>query len=201
MVTALFLSLSVYAEQVVVNRLGSVDDAALYFTSATYLLFPMSFLNGYAAFLLGPWIRDNEQKFISNLWSRRSYLLAGAIAYTLILSGLGWLAWIVTSPSIGEPDPILQVIIIFTCIFRSLYLFPSGYIGILGRPKQHDVLILAQLITLIIVAFVFILLRYLGIDLIYAVALVSSLNWALRCVVAYLVLGLITQDRVKAYVV
>jgi len=198
MVTGLFLSFSVYAEQIVVNRLGSVEEAALYFTSAIYFLFPMSFLNGYAAFLIGPWIRDNEQKFLFTLWLRRFHLMFGVVFYALFVSGVGWVAWIATSPSVGPPDHNLQALIFFICIFRTLYLFPSGYIGILGRPNQHDALIVAQVLTFIVVVFVFIGLRSLGVNLIYAVALASTLNWGMRCAVSYMVMLSISRDRVPA---
>jgi len=49
MASSLLLSLSIYAEQLVVNSFGTTNEAAIYFTHATYFLFPISLANGYFA--------------------------------------------------------------------------------------------------------------------------------------------------------
>lgn len=195
MVTGLFLSLSVYAEQIVVHRLGNVNQAALYFTSVTYFLFPMSFLNGYISFLIGPWVRDNEEKFMILLRANRIILPLGIILYSITLNFLGWLAWKVTSPAIGAPDQLLQFLFIFVCGFRTLYLIPAGYIGALTHPHAHNVFIFLQLTGLVLAVLVFIELQSIGMELIYAVALSSALNWALRLSAALVVMRIISRQR------
>lgn len=195
MVTALFMSLSIYAEQLVVNRLGSTEEAALYFTAATYFLFPASFLNGYAAFLIGPWIRDHHDRFLRTI---RRYWLAiglGVATYVAALSLVGWVGWTLTGPAVGQVDHGLQVIFALACLSRTLYLLPSGYIGVFGHPRQHDVLILAQLGILAVVIGVFLALTAAEVPVLYAVGIASTTNWALRYVSASLVMRLIARSR------
>lgn len=195
MVTGLFLALSVYAEQLIVNRLGSTEEAALYFTSATFFLFPVSFLNGYLAFLIGPYIRDNRVKFMARVHRHRVALILAALVYCIALNAAGWAAWELTSPSVGAIDHRLQALFAFSGFVRILYVMPSGYIGVFGRPKQHDVLIASQVVVMsgVVIGF-FVLLRS-DVPVLYATAIASAANWALRFAVSYWVMLLIEKDQ------
>jgi len=199
MVTGLFLALSVYAEQIVVNRLGTTDQAALYFTSATYFLFPMAFVNGYVSFLAGPWVRDNADQAFTVLgkWGLRGSL--AIIAYGALLNAIGWIAWQITDPTVGSVNTELQIVFGFICIVRTVYILPSAYVGVLGRPRQHDMLILSQVAALAIVVALFLALRASGFDLIHAVALSSITNWTLRCLAGFAIMNQIHQTRPGAY--
>ncbi|MBF9043586.1 hypothetical protein HKCCE4037_09615 [Rhodobacterales bacterium HKCCE4037] len=185
MVTAFLLALSVYAEQVVVNRLGSNADSALYFTSATYFLFPISFINGYLAFLISPWLRDRHARFVSLLKSRWLAVVGVAAVTTAGLNALGWGLWHLISPPAGQIDPILQALFFLMAFVRTLYVLPSGYLGVFGMPRQHDVLILTQIIALAPAIALFFLLKWLGADLVHSVAAASALNWCCRTFVGY----------------
>lgn len=185
MVTALLLALSVYAEQVVVTRFGSSEETALYFTSATYFLFPISFLNGYLAFLIGPWIRDRHDRFVGILNAR--WLIIGAVAAVaaVSLNLLGWALWQAVSPSAGKVDPVLQALFLAMAFLKTLYSLPSGYLGVFGMPRQHDWLILLQIAALLPVVALFLALRWVGVELVHCVAMASTVNWLLRTVVGY----------------
>lgn len=185
MVTALLLAASVYAEQIVVDRLGSSTESAMYFTSATYFLFPISFLNGYLAFLIGPWIRDRHARFVQTLESRWVGILGFAAATAAALNALGWVLWQLVAPSTGQVDPILQALFFLVAFVRTLYAIPSGYLGVFGMPHQHDVLIVMQIACLVPVIVLFVLLQWIGTDLVHNVAAASALNWCLRTLVGY----------------
>jgi hypothetical protein len=196
MVTAIMLALSVYAEQLVVNRLGSHDEAALYFTSATYFLFPVSFLNGYLAFLISPWMRDQHQRFITIVRTRWWLIVAAAATYAVALNLLGWSLWILVSPSVGGVDRGLQLLFLWAGFTRTLYLLPSGYLGVFGNPRQHDKLVLLQLISLVPVAALFFALRLQGVDLLLSAAAASALNWSLRTFAGFFMTGAVVRSFV-----
>ncbi|MCX7559709.1 hypothetical protein OS190_09035 [Sulfitobacter sp. F26204] len=185
MVTTLLLAMSVYAEQVVVNRLGNSTDAALYFTSATYFLFPISFLNGYLAFLIGPWLRDNHDRFAGFLHTRWLVIVGFPAAAAALLNLLGWWLWQVVTPPVGQVDPVLQGLFFLMAFVRTLYALPSGYLGVFGMPHQHDILILLQIVALVPVVALFLGLRWVGFDLVHSVAAASALNWCCRTLVGY----------------
>jgi hypothetical protein len=186
MATSLLLALALYAEQLVVNGLGSSQEGARYFTHATYFLFPISVANGYFAFLLGPWARDNHAQFMALLSRSRWLILMVAFGYTAIVHFIGWAGWILIGPAAGEPDLGLRIIFFTVCITRTLYTFPSTYVGVFALPQQHDFLILGQIIVLSIVAIVFFLLyQTLALPLVVAVAGVSAINWILRTALGF----------------
>lgn len=195
MFTGLLLALSVYAEQLVVNRLGTSDEAALYFTSATYFLFSLSFFNGYVAFLLGPWIRDRHDWFIAQLKARWWAFLTISAGYAVTLNLIGWVLWQLVSPSVGAVDRGLQLMFLWAGFARTIYVLPSGYLGVFGMPRQHDVLILLQILTVLPVIGLFFALRSGGADLVISVAAASALNWSLRAIVGFSMIGVVARMR------
>lgn len=197
MVTALLLSLSVYAEQLVVNRLGTVAESALYFTAATYFLFPMSFVNGYLAFQIGPWVRDRHDLFLSMLRSRWWQILLASSAYAVVMNVLGYALWHVVGPSVGAVDTGLQMLLLLTGIARTLYLLPSGYLGVFGRPRQHDVLIAFQLVCFAISIGTFIALQRLSFDLVHSVAAASAVNWVCRTLAGFIMTAVVANSRIE----
>lgn len=197
MVTSLMLALSVYAEQLVVNRLGSHMEAALYFTSATYFLFPLSFLNGYLAFLMGPWVRDKHDRFIQLLHTRWWAIVLASAGYGVAMGVLGLILWKVVRPSVGEIDAGLVILLMWTGFIRTLYMLPSGYLGVFGMPRQHDKLILGQVLSVIPVIGLFFLLRAYGVDLVHSVAAASALNWTLRTVLGFQMINTVARVRAE----
>lgn len=195
MVTAMMLALSVHAEQLVVNRMGSSAEAALYFTSATYFLFPLSFFNGYLAFLIGPWVRDRHDRFVALITARWWVILVCAAIYAMTLNLVGWMVWQLVGPSVGAVDPGLQFLLLWAGFARTLYVLPSGYLGVFGMPRQHDVLILFQVLTLAPVIGLFLALRAGGVELVHSVAAASALNWSLRTVASYSMTGAVARRR------
>ena len=133
MITSLLLAIAVYAEQLVVNRLGTPYQGARYFTHVTYFLFPISAINGYFAFLIGPWIRENHDRFITFLHRRSVLIFWGTIFYASLVHCIGWIGWLVVAPAVGKPDPILQTVLLITCITLTLYVIPSTYNGVFVR--------------------------------------------------------------------
>lgn len=194
-VTSVMLALSVYAEQLVVSKLGTPHAAATYFTHTTFFLAPVAIFNGYLAFLVGPWVRDNHDQFSDTLRLRWIYILLAAAGYSIVLNLVSWIVWEIINPTAGAIDPTLQLIFLIGAFMRTLYTLPSGYNGVFGRPRQHDLLILTQLLSFGIVIVLFYLFRFVGIDLLHAVGLASALNWTLRNIAAFLTMWIIQRSR------
>lgn len=198
MASTLLLSLSIYAEQLVVNSFGSTAQAATYFTHATYFLFPISLANGYFAFLIGPWIRDNHDRFVSILRSYRFVVPAGIVVYVLAVQLIGYIGWEIVTPTSDKPDILLQIFFVITCFARTLYTLPSAYLGIFGAPRQHDSLIIGQTIALILAIGLFALLfSGLGAKVLYAVAFASMINWLFRVLIGAKISQNIIQSKVN----
>lgn len=196
MVTSVFLALSVYAEQLVIQRFGTTDEAALYFSHAAYFLFPAGVVNGYLGFLLGPWVRENHDRFIGIL-SNRWALIFGAVAvYAALLHGVGLVAWSIMAPGVGDPDTILRLVFLLTSMAITLYQFPSAYNGVFAQTRHHDVLILAQVFALASACVVFwALLRGLQVMPIISVAAGALTNWVLRTSLGLAVLSVVSSAR------
>jgi len=196
MVTSLFLALAVYAQQLVVNGLGSAQEGARYFTHATYFLFPISVANGYFAFLIGPWIRDNHDRFVSIMHGWAWLIILGVICFAVLVHGIGWVGWMLVSPAVGAPDHVLQMIFIVMCVTMTLYTFPSAYNGVFARPPQFDLLILGQITALALAVGTFIVLYIFGYArLTHAVAVASAMNWVLRTAIGFGVIHVIVKSR------
>ena len=196
MVTSLFLASAIYAEQLLVNGVGSVHDGALYFAHATYFLFPISAVNGYFAFLIGPWIRDNHDRFVQAIRTRAWLILLVSIAYAGVMNAVGWLAWQVVAPAVGPVDHMLQGLFLCSCIATTLYTLPSAYNGVFGQPRQHDFLILIQVIAMAGAIGIFLLLyKLIGMSLVHSVAIASALNWGLRTGAGFWVTNIIAASR------
>lgn len=195
-VSSLMLALAVYAEQLVVNGFGSAQQGALYFTHATFFLFPISVVNGYLAFLIGPWARDNHDRFLVLLRRHAWALVAVATLYAVAANLVGVAAWRLIGPSVGDPDPLLRGIFLVSCIARTLYTFPSAYVGVFGKPRQHDRLIAGQVAILLAVAAAFSA-AYRGnaAELVHIVAALSAANWVLRTALGYGVTNVVARSR------
>jgi hypothetical protein len=187
--TSLLLALAVYAEQLVVGSLGRVDEAAHYFTHSTYFLFPISIVNGYLAFNIGPWVRSNRDLFINTLRTKWSILLSVVALYSVVIHLLGWGAWIGLDPNNKSPILGLQMLLLFSCVMRTLYILPAGYFGVFGTSQQHDALIRLQMVSLVAASLVFIALFYFfNLNIIYSTAMASSTNWLARTSVGFLIM-------------
>ena len=195
LITSLLLALSIYAEQLVVIRFATEFDAAKYFSSAVYFLFIPIFLNGYLAFLLGPWLRDRHDIFIRLLKRRIYFIIVGLAIYAVAMNLVGWALWQMISPSVGEVDFGLQVLFLLISYVRSLYLLPSGYIGLFGERRDHTRLILMQCVVIVPVICLYYFLTFLGMDIVYAVASASALNWTLRTFAGYFTIKLVAVQR------
>lgn len=194
MVTSLILALAVYGEQLLVNGLGSVHAAAVYFMHATYFLFPISVLNGYLAFRIGPWLRHNHDFGLHLLRRHALAMMLGVLIYAGGMHAIGVVTWMVVVPAAGAPDPVLQAVLLVSALARTVYTIPSAYNGIFGRPRQHDVLIAAQIALLLILGVVVFAFRDAG-AVIYLIAIVGALNWVLRTGIGFAVMRLIANDK------
>jgi len=197
MVTSTLLALAVYAEQLLVLQVGTTEDSARYFTHATFFLFPISVLNGYAGFLLGPWVRDNHDRFVAVLLQWWPIVIGGLAGVALALNAIGHLGWRLMSPSVGVPSLELSLIFAACGMMISLYQIPSAYNGVFASPKHHDALILAQLLALGCAFGAFALFRAgLSAPVVVSVAVASLINWTLRAGFGFAVVAVIARMRI-----
>tara|TARA_R100000935_G_scaffold29425_2_gene49721 strand:- start:12985 stop:14175 length:1191 start_codon:yes stop_codon:yes gene_type:complete len=196
MITSSLLALAVYAEQLLVIRVGTIEDSARYFTHATFFLFPISVLNGYAGFLLGPWVRDNHDQFILVLRRRWPIVVLVLGMVALMLNVVGHIGWRVMAPSVGNPSLGLSLIFATCGMMISLYQIPSAYNGVFAQARHHDVLIFAQMVALGCAFGVFMLSSMgLSAPVVVSVAFASLINWTLRTGFGIAIVALIAKQR------
>jgi hypothetical protein len=196
MATSSLLALAVYAEQLLVIRVGTTEDSARYFTHATFFLFPVSVLNGYVGFLLGPWVRDNHDRFVDVIRRRGALVFLGLSVMTLALNGAGHVGWRIMGPSVGDPSLSLSLIFAACGGMISLYQIPSAYNGVFAQIRHHDALILAQLLALGCGYGAFLLCNVvLSAPVVFSVAVASLVNWTLRTGSGMAIVALIARSR------
>lgn len=197
MVTSSLLALAVYAEQLLVIQVGTTEDSARYFTHATFFLFPISVLNGYAGFLLGPWVRDNHDRFIAVLRRWWPMVILGLVGVALALNGIAHAGWWIMSPSVGAPSVGLSLIFAACGVMISLYQIPSAYNGVFALPKHHDALIIGQLFSLGCAFGVFVMCNgVFAAPVVISVAAASLVNWTLRAGSGMAIVALIARNRI-----
>jgi hypothetical protein len=184
--TSSLLALSIYAEQLIVKSLSGSVGSATYFSHATYFLFPMSIMNGYLGFLIGPWIRDNKEKFY---YYSKQYRI-GAFIFVLIaalsVNLMGGFLWsFLVNPDIGI-NTNLRVVFLMTSIVTSFYQIPSGYNGIYALKEHQNMIIIYQISSVILALLTFVLLFYkFDLDILISVAISSFMNWVGRTASGY----------------
>lgn len=195
-ITSTFLGLSVHAEQLVMQSVGTVYEAARYFTHATYFLFPMGLVNGYLGFLLGPWVRENHDRFVKTVARCWHVILAVVVIYAILLHGVGLGAWYIMAPRVGEPVVGLRLIFLVTSVVITLYQLPSAYNGVFAQTRHHDALIAVQVFALMCAFAVFwVLLRELAVEPTLSVAAGALTNWLVRTGFGMFVLFIIARNR------
>ena len=195
-VTSSLLALAIYAEQLLVIKVGTTEDSACYFTHATFFLFPTNVLTGYAGFLLGPWVRDNHDRFVSVMRHRWLLVVLGLAAVTVALNGIGQIGWRIIEPSVGDPSVGLSLIFSISGIMIAVYQIPSAYNGVFAQVHHHDVLILGQLFALGSAFGAFVLCNSgLSASVVVSVALASVVNWTLRAGTGIAIVTLIARNR------
>ena len=186
LITSALLSLAIYAEQLVVSSLGTAEESAYYFTHATYFLFPISLLNGYFAFNIGPWIRGHRAAFVRITEKKMLMVVFAAVSYSVVVHIVGWGSWLILDPGNKSPEMALQIFFLGSCIMRTLYMLPAGYMGVFGVPSQHDQLIKLQVAALATSIALF-LVMFLSLDfpVAHATVVASFVNWLLRTLAGF----------------
>lgn len=196
MVTSVFLALSMYAEQLLIQTVGTTEEAASYFTHSTYFLYPVNVINGYLGFVLGPWVRDRHDELLGIVRRHRNRVLGAVLGVAITLHFVGMVGWGVLSPAVGEPDVVLRAIFLMMSVIMLLYNFTSAYNGVLAQPSQHDILITGQVAAFGVAVAIFALVwRVMDGHPLYAVALGSLTNWTLRTGLGLCVVRIVAQRR------
>ena len=194
LVTNIILNVSLFGEQMIVNAIGTNAQAAIYFTHMTYFLFPVSIVGTFVGFRIGPWVRDNPDIFEEMLTSRRLQLHICILAMVAAAHAIGWIGWWLIGPSVGEPNTFLQIAFFILAIQRTHYVIPSAYNGIFAAPREHDLLIITQLVLLLILGLgVYVLFPV--VDIFIIVAIGGVLNWMARTLISDRVMKVVMKRR------
>lgn len=176
---ALSLAIASYGESLVVRSLGSKADVALYFKSLVLFLFPGVMFNQYVAAVVGPALRQNEQRAVTYL---RKFKILIASALLLIWPGLVGAGYVLGQIIYGEPfTPLpLAALLSFTACIRLIYILPSNFVGITANKTQLRYISAAYLgfaLLFPVIAWIF---TQSGVAVIFAVAFANLINWSLR---------------------
>ena len=186
MITSLFLALAIYSEQLLVQKIESQQTAAGYFTHATFFLFPAGVASGYLGFVLGPWVRDNHDRFVEIIQKKKVPIFFFLLVYIALLQLFGAISWSLLSPPIGSPDNTLRAFFGLVGIFITLYALPSAYNGVFASARHIDFLIFCQVAAFFISTVIFVALwKFLRVEPIYSVAIASLFNWTLRTMAGF----------------
>lgn len=188
------LNLALFGEQIMVNGLGTNAQATIYFTHMTYFLLPVSVLTTFVGFRIGPWVRDNAGMFEERLARHRLLMFAVIVTTVTLVHLIGWIGWLVVRPAVGEPNAFLQVLFFVSAVFRTYYVIPSAYNGILGAPREHDILIATQILLLSVLA-AGIYTVFPNCDIVTVVAVAGVANWIARTLISDRVMTAIIKRR------
>lgn len=176
-----FTALSLYAEQVLVNAVGSDFAAAKYFTHTIYFLFTSSLVTGYLAFIGVPWAIRNEARFMRIFHEQKWQAIGLCVVFVLLFQLLAYGLWYALTPKVGNVDFVLLSLFSISSISRLVYTYPASYFGAFGDKLSYNDLILRQIGSLGLAVLLFLgLFLLLDLPSIYAVALASAGNWVVR---------------------
>lgn len=176
-------AVSAYGENLIVYQLGSAADVEMYYKGLVVYLFPSVIFNQYLVAVLGPLVRDNEEKV--NGLIRRYAWIAGialvAVAWpTLIFGGLILERLFFE----GSSTPlVLAALFALTGCVRLYYVLPSSYVGILAKRRQLFFASIGYMASALMLPLLSLGIFTLGFDVVVAVALASLFNWAFRSLI------------------
>lgn len=174
------LAIASYGEALIVHQLGSTNDVAIYFKSAVVFLLPGVVFNQYLAAFMGPYIRQDEVKFLRLL---RRYRLFICIAPLLILPTLlfvGRVLELLFYEQISTSWPLAILLSLIGCA-RAIYILPSSFVSVVANRIELKHTAFAYLVCALILPLLSYILIKMGVVVVLAVAAASLLNWTLRC--------------------
>lgn len=181
--TNIILNLALFGEQLTINGLGTNLQSSIYFTHMTYFLLPVTVISAFVGFRIGPWLRDNPVAFELMLARHRIKLFFGVIFAVTLAQTIGWLGWQFIRPSVGDVNVFLMIGCFISACLRIYYVLPSAYTGLFGSTRDHDVLIVTQIILLFIIAAT-IYVTFPFLDIIIVVTILGVINWLVRTLIS-----------------
>ncbi len=192
---SLNLAAATYLEIIILSAVADPHSVAYYFSHYTYFVLPLAGFVGFIAFLSGPWVRDNEKRFLSLLRSYFPMLLIAVSVFVASFGLLGATLWKFLRPLDASIDVTLVTAFLFVAFFRTIYLIPSAYVGVFGARPQHDTLILLQLFSLVFALALGFASFWLGATNQHAIAFAGTANWCLRTSAGLLMIRQISLRR------
>jgi hypothetical protein len=174
------LNLAVFMEQVMLNMTGHTEASASYFTHTAIILPLLIAFNGFAGFLLGPYIRKNIPRFDKQLTRYWWGLPAGALAMSVLAFGLSLLLYSRFYSHKLVYDYRLALLIVFIGFLRIIYILPSSYLGVAAEKPVLTQFVNINVVSVILSIAAYFALVYAGIHPAFAVAFSSLFNWGTR---------------------
>lgn len=179
-VSALFLNLSLYVEQLILKADGRTTEAATYFRYTTLFLMPAVAATGFLGFYLGPFTRlhgDRVRQFVQQRFPL--IILAAAVATTVgIVPGVLALPYITEGKL--QLDFGLTLCMAAIAFFRILMVLPSAYLGVHADGRTLDRFLMCSAAGIVMLVVVYTSLTAMEFRSDIAVALASITNWATR---------------------
>lgn len=174
------LNIAVFMEQVMLNMTGHTEASASYFTHTAIILPLLIAFNGFAGFLLGPYIRKNISRFDKQLTKYWWGLPVGALAMSVVAFGLSLLLYSRFYSHKLVYDYRIALLIVFIGFLRIIYILPSSYLGVAAEKRILTQFVNINVLAVITSVVAYFLLVYLGTNPVFAIAFSSLFNWGTR---------------------
>jgi hypothetical protein len=174
------LNLSIYMEQLLLNMSGQVEASATYFTYTTIIYPVMIAFNGFAGFVLGPYIRRDILRFHKQLQRYWWILPLGSLAIGVIgfAASVPLHHWFFSSS--GPYDFRTALIVVAIGLIRVIYILPSSYLGLVATRQHFTYFVLVNIVGIVCLVGGFVGLLHLGVGAVFAVSIANLVNWCIR---------------------
>jgi len=127
---SVLLAAATTGEQLFVTDLAPPSEAARYFAHAVFFQYPVSILNGYIAFWIGPWLLRHRSNVvtIARLSWRKWLLLTVMVSSVIHVAGL--VAWKLLF--VADSETSLRLLFFLVSLLRTVDVFASSYNGVLS---------------------------------------------------------------------
>lgn len=173
------LNISLYGDQLILSKFSTQDDVVKLFLH-TSSIYPIGLaLNGLIAFFIGPYFK----KFKEDISNKVMFVFPFLIVFAIFISIISYIFGIIFIYYFKQSliDKKLALILCATIGFRTLYVLPSAYIGIISHSiilKSYTVFCMLFIAVQFLI--MYFLLNFSMIDTIYIVSFSVLINWILR---------------------
>jgi len=189
----LTLTLSLYADQLLLNYDKRTEESSILFTHITFFVSPIAIILGFAGFVIGPYLKNNPEK--KRVFFHRFFPL-----YLLLGLGLAVFSYFLGSALIrylkdeATLQPFLALALSGVVFLRYLYIFPSAYIGSFAPNSLIRQVSFVNLIGIVAYVTLYFIVSRMTNDYLLSITLSILFVWILRILNGYYAIWLIFQN-------